>query len=280
MTPETFTLTQDLILLGVGLFAGLIGGLLGVGGGIIMIPAMVIFLGNAYGQDSFHIYKLAAISTSFVLSFPATYRHAKAKAPIYRMLPGILPLAGVGVIVGVIVASTFVGQYTVWLKRIFGAFLELAVISNFYQEYHALRGRQHITKSSPMPHRRLFIGSLVGLPAGFCAGLLGIGGGVWAVPMQRQVLGIRIRNAIANSAFMVMAVAVVTSVSLTVSITHLPDYPQVTPWSGFRIALWLAPGALLGGWLGAGLTHKLPVRGLRYGFQVLLIITGLRLMLG
>jgi uncharacterized membrane protein YfcA len=276
VTLSAFGLTQELVLLAVGLLAGVLGGLFGVGGGIIMIPAMAILLGNAYGPNSFHLYKLAAISTSIVLSLPAAVRHSREKAVVFRMLPGILPLAMLGVIVGVAVASTFVGQYTVILKRIFGVFLELAVAANLYQEWRALRGETYFRRACPMPHRYGLLGLVVGFPSGVIAGLLGVGGGIWAVPAQRQLLGIRIRNAIANSTVMIIFVSVVTSAALSYAIARLPD--QLSPLRGWWLSLWLAPGAMLGGWCGAGLTHRLPVRWLRYIFQVLLAGTGLRLM--
>jgi len=47
---------------------------------------------------------------------------------------------------------------------------------------------------------------------------------------------------------------------------------------GWRLAAWLAPGALAGGWIGAGLTHRLQVRWLRYIFLALLAVTGVKLI--
>lgn len=279
MLLASLDLTHALIMLAIGAAAGLLGGMLGVGGGILMIPAMVIFLGtNAYGQNSFHIYKLAAISTSLVLSIPAVIRHHRAHAIVYRMLPGILPLAAVGVILGVALANTFVGEHTATLRRTFGAFLELVVLSNLLQAWQARYGKQSLRQSCPLPHRRLLIGLTVGLPAGFIAGLLGVGGGVWAVPAQRELLGLRIRNAIANSASMIICIAIVTATALSYTISRLDDN-HISPLTGFWLAAWLAPGALLGGWCGAGLTHRLPVNLLRWAFQILLAITGARLLL-
>ncbi len=279
MTLAAGGLALGLILLAVGVFAGLVGGALGVGGGILMIPAMVILLGDhAYGENSFHVYKLAAITTSLVLSVPAVMRHRRANAIIYGMLPGILPLAAAGVIVGVLTANYYTGAHTITLQRIFGWLLEFVVLINVLEEWRALRGDVHLRSSCPMPHRRVLVGLIVGLPAGFIAGLLGIGGGVWAVPAQRQLLGIRIRNAIANSASMIICVAIVTSATLGYAISRMPQ-DDLSPVQGWRLAAWLAPGALLGGWCGGGLTHRLPVRWLRYGFQLLLAATGLRLIL-
>ncbi|MCK4341047.1 MAG: sulfite exporter TauE/SafE family protein [Phycisphaerae bacterium] len=278
MTLAEFGLTDEFMLLAVGLAAGLIGGTLGVGGGILMIPAMVIFLGDqAYGPNSFHVYKLAAISTSIVLSVPAIVRHSRARAIVYPMLPGILPLAAVGVVIGVFAASLFVDEQTRLLRQSFGVFLEFVVLFDVYQEWRALRGSEHFRSTCPMPNRRTLIGLVVGLPAGIIAGLLGVGGGVWAVPAQRQLLGIRIRNAIANSAVAILGIAIVTSAALSYSIHQFRD-DHVSPLNGYWLTLWLAPGALIGGWFGASLTHRLPVRWLRYAFQVLLAMTGLKLM--
>jgi len=275
---DLLALSDELILLAVGVIAGLLGGLLGIGGGIVMIPAMVIFLGNRYGPNSFHVFKLAAISTSLVLSVPAVVRHLRARAVVIRALPGLLPLAVIGVLLGVLLAGTFVGQYAAILRRIFGGFLELVVLSNVYQEWRALHGDPYIYDSCPVTTRRAVWGLIVALPAGVIAGMLGIGGGVWAVPAQRQLLGVQIRSAIANSAVMIICISVATSIALTIQISHIPG-ALVTPGQGWWLALWLAPGAAIGGWFGGGLTHRLPVRLLRYGFLALLAITGWRLML-
>jgi uncharacterized membrane protein YfcA len=125
---------------------------------------------------------------------------------------------------------------------------------------------------------RGFLGLVVGLPSGCLAGLLGIGGGIWAVPAMSLLLGIRLRHAIATSMLMIIGVALATAIGQSIELAHLHNDPplhHVAWW----LALWLAPGALVGGWCGAGLTHRLPVRWLRYCFQLLLAATGLRLIL-
>ena len=96
MLLASITVIQILELVGVGLLAGLLGGLLGIGGGIIMIPAMVILLGQPYGENSFHIFKLGAITTSILLSGLAALRHRKARAIVTPMVVSIVPLAAAG----------------------------------------------------------------------------------------------------------------------------------------------------------------------------------------
>ncbi len=275
--PVALGPTEVLALLAIGLLAGVAGGLLGVGGGIVMIPAMALLLGDPWGRDSFHAYNLASITTAIVLSIPAAIRHTRARAVIYQMLPGILPLALIGVVGGVLLAGQLTRQHTHTLKQIFGGFLEFVVLVSALQEWRSVRGEPHLCSSCPLPIRRTRIGLIVGLPAGIIAGLLGVGGGIWAVPAQSLLLGIRIRQAIATSTVMIVAVALATSIGLSVVLARLGNDPplhHVAWW----LTLWLTPGALVGGWCGAGLTHRLPVRWLRYIFQALLAVTGVKLI--
>jgi uncharacterized membrane protein YfcA len=275
--PAALGLTPIVALLAIGLLAGVAGGLLGVGGGIVMIPAMALILRDKWGLDSFHAYNLASISTAFILSVPAAVRHSRARAIVYRMLPGILPLALVGVVGGILLASQLTGQHTHTLKRIFGGFLEFVVVVSALQEWRSRRGNPHLVSSCPMPQRRTLIGFLVGLPSGIIAGLLGVGGGIWAVPAQSLLLGVGIRQAIATSTMMIIVIAVAASTGQTARLAHLGNDPplHLVAW---WLTLWLTPGALIGGWCGAGLTHRLPVRWLRYIFQALLAVTGFKLL--
>ena len=263
-------------LIAIGMAAGLAGGLLGVGGGIVMIPVMYLLLGDHFGPNSFHLYKLAAIGTAIAISTLAVIRHNRAKAIVYRMIPSIVPLAVVGVIVGVAGASRLSGDLTHVLRRIFGGFLEFVVLFNLYQTWRAARGDAVVCDRCPVATRRVLIGLIVGLPAGLIAGMLGIGGGVWAVPAQRMFLGVRLRNAIANSSSMIVAVAAATAATQSIAVANMQGVNVADAW---WLVLWLAPGAVVGGWCGAGLTHRLPTRWLRHAFHALLVTAGIRLML-
>ncbi len=278
-TLATLGWSQELALLAIGLLAGVAGGLLGVGGGIVMIPALTLTLGDAYGVDSFHAFNLASITTAIVLSIPAAVRHARQKAVVFGLLPAILPAALVGVVGGVLLAGQLTGPYTRTLKQVFGGFLELVVLISAFQEWRARLGEPHLRDTCPLPHRRRFIGLLVGLPTGCIAGLLGLGGGTWAVPAMNLLLGLRLRFAIATSTLAIIGVALATSIGQSIDLARLGNDPPLHR-VGWWLAAWLAPGALVGGWIGAGLTHRLPVRWLRYIFLALLAVTGVKLIRG
>jgi uncharacterized membrane protein YfcA len=266
---------QGLELLAIGLVAGVMGGMLGIGGGLVMIPAMTILLGNRFGLNSFHLYKLAAITTSIVVSIPAAIRHGRAHAVVCRIVWAALPLSVVGVLLGVASASRFSGESTRLLKQLFGGFLELVVAFNLYQTWRTAHGDAPWRDNCPVANRRMLIGLVVGLPSGIIAGLLGIAGGIWAVPAQHLLLSVRLRNAIANSTLMIVVVATVTAVTQSVAVGRMQG---LHPAEGWQLVLWLAPGAVAGGWIGADLTHRLPTRWLRHAFHALLAITGFRLI--
>lgn len=257
----------------IGLVAGVLGGLLGIGGGLVIIPALLLTLGQHFGPGSLHVYKCAALATAIVLSVPAARQHLRSGAVIVRMLPALEIFAVVGVIAGVFLSGLLAGEATRWLQRIFGVAMIVVVVSTYV--IRRLRPRLRDGAACPVPRRAGFIGTRVGLPAGFVSGLLGIGGGVWAVPAQNLLLHIRLTSAIANSTCLIIGVALTAAIAQSLSVAAMPGLD----WrSGWILALWLSPGALVGGGIGGRLTHVLPIEIVRTAFHALLVITGLRLM--
>lgn len=257
----------------IGVLAGTLGGLLGVGGGMIMIPAMVLLLHEPYGPGSLHVFKLAALATAVVVSIPATLRHARAGAIATPLLYSMVPAGFVGAIGGVALAGLFAGQQTHVLQRIFGTFMVLFVAATVLQSRLVGGPDRQWVNACPVPRRWVKISAIVGLPAGIIAGLLGIGGGLWAVPAQHLGLGVRLRTAIANSNCTIVLVAAVAAGAQAVSVANM-GLPRGAGWI---LALCLAPGAVAGGWIGAAFTHKLPVGLLRNIFYIILLVTGLRM---
>lgn len=258
----------------VGAAAGLLGGLLGIGGGLILIPALVFILGeDHFGQGSLHLYKLISLITAIVLSFPAALRHVRVRAVVPRMVFRMAPLGALGVLVGVLAAGLFAAEHTHVLRRIFGGFMIVCVLADL-----ALANRNPADAAGatcPAPTRWGAVGALVGLPAGLIAGLLGIGGGVWAVPVQHLVLRVRVHNAIANSTCLIVALCAVAAIAQGLAVQAMGGLRLV---DGLALCLWIAPGAVLGGWAGAALSQRLHVVWLRRAFDVVLAISGLRLL--
>jgi uncharacterized membrane protein YfcA len=258
----------------IGLGAGVVGGLLGVGGALVIIPALLIVLPEHFGPGSMHLYKLAALVTAAALSTLAARQHARAGAtvpPIYRaMVAGAI----VGVVGGVALSSLFSGESTHVLRKAFGVFMVAVVAIQVPREVRRTSAGTSLRDRSPTTGRWWVYASLVGLPSGLLSGFLGIGGGIWAVPSQYYLLGVRLHNAIANSGTMIVTVASVAALLQWFLVAQMDD---VRAADGWLLVLFIAPGAMVGGWFGGALAHRLPVRRLRLALYALLAVAGVRL---
>ncbi len=254
----------------IGFVAGVCGGLLGIGGSIVMIPAMTELMGPQQ-----HLYQAAALTVNFFVAAPAVVQHVRAKAIRPELLKRLVPAAMLFSVVGVLCSelSLFRGERTVYLTALFGVFML------FVAAREALSLWRRPTVGSE-EHGDCVSASraalLVGLPTGFVSGLLGVGGGLVAVPLLRKVMKLDVRSAIANSAATIVALSLVGTVVKHVAIVrNHTDYAWTDP---LRIAVWLIPTAIFGALIGGRLTHVLPVRTVRAAFVVLLVVAGVRMM--
>jgi uncharacterized membrane protein YfcA len=260
----------QLIIIGLG--AGLLGGMLGVGGSIIMIPAMTEVL----GPDQ-HLYQAAAMIVNFFVVVPAVYQHRRAGAIDRATVARLVPLAVLAVLVGVGVSELpiFAGDREAYLRGVFGAFL---LIAGAYELHRLFAGTGAdvlgATGGSGIPAISWRRAALVAVPSGLVAGLLGVGGGLMAVPLQRRFLRIPMRTAIANSAAVIIATSLIGASAKNYAYLAEHDYGM----RSFILAAVLVPTAMIGGFNGSKLTHRLPVRTIKSAFLILMVLAGVRLM--
>lgn len=280
MTVDTEIIGQAVLLVGIGALAGVAGGMLGIGGGLIMIPALVFLRHGADGPGAIQLYGLAAISTSALLVLPAALRHAQLGAVSGRDTLRMLPFAVVGIAVGVWFTTQMAAHENLGLlRRLLGAVVLAAVFGQWLQIRAEQARRRHEPLADSLPAattRGWLFSGVIGGPGGFLAGMLGIGGGVWAVPVQQFVFHIGLREAIATSTFLIAFTAPLAAIAQGWYVAH---NPQLSLLRALALSACLAPGALIGGWLGADLTHRLPIRWVRVAFCVLLSVAALRLIL-
>lgn len=252
-------LTDVITLIVAGLAAGLLGGLLGIGGSIIMIPVLTLLL----GRDQ-HLSQAAAMIINVFVAIPALLRHRRAGAVDWTVVRRMLPAGLVLIVVGVEVSNVLAGKV---LERIFGVFLLYVILVNI-RKLVARGGAEEGADA----RRGWVASSTVGSITGFAAGLLGIGGGVIAVPLLQRINRLALRNCIACSTALMCITAVVGAARKNLTLGDLTDAAGATlDWhESLLIAACLAPTAIIGGHLGAGLTHTLPLKWLRILFVVLL----------
>jgi len=264
-----------LVMAGVGLVAGTLGGLLGVGGSVIMIPAMLMLMGQGEkaGFDQ-HLYQAAAMVVNVLIAAPSAYRHRRAGAVLVGVWRWLVPSAIVGILIGVWISNQpmFSGNDGVyWLQRLFGVFTLYIAGFNLWKIIQPRKKSLEETLPKRVkPSSTCGVGGIMGIGAG----LLGIGGGAVAVPLQQVWLKLPLRNCIANSAATIWITALFgASYKLMTLSEHGGEVGDA-----LTIALTLAPTAILGGLLGARLTHTLPVKHVRIAFVVLMVVVGVRLL--
>lgn len=235
------------VLFGVGLLAGAASGLLGIGGGVVMVPALV-FLADVGFRDA-----VAASLLVMVLATPyGIWRHQRAGN--VRMRTGIL--LGASGFAGVL-AATWLGRYLsdTHLMLLFAVLL----VASARQLVYGRLPRQAIDSLWPVVAFGFF--------AGLIAKLLGVGGGIVMVP-GLVFLGLGMHAAVGTS-----LVAVWTNATLGSAINLLGD-------GGWWIwAIPLAVGSVLGvpaGAIGALRSHA---DALRRVFALLLVYTALALVM-
>lgn len=291
----------------IGFFAGLAGGMLGIGGSTVLIPALTEFL----GPDQ-HLYQAAAMIVSFFVTIPAVWEHGKAKAIDGSLVIALIPLALVGIAVGVGISElgVFAGDGEAYLRGLFGLCLLALCGFDLLRRLRPQRmstseprpaplddaGRQgqgsglppsHEPTAPPVmgervalpgyvrPGRTWPLLAAVALPTGLVAGLLGVGGGTLAVPLQQRLLRVPLRSAIANSAVLIIA-----TTPLGAAIKNYAYYAEHRSFQALMLAAILIPSAMLGGLLGGRLTHRLPLRAVRATFFVFLLVAALRMIYG
>lgn len=244
----------------IGFSAGALSGLLGIGGGSILVPAMVFLLGM--GQHRAHGTSLAAIS-AIVLSSAIIYSgHGKVDWLVaFELAAGGVVGAAFGAKLCCLVSA---GR----LRRLFGLFLGIVGIRMLYDVVVVLAASG--AQASPHPFSPAELGGAayvvgVGVLTGFCSGMFGIGGGLVMVPALVLLFGLSQRVAQGIS------LAVIIPVSISGSFIH-SRHGNV----GWGVAWWLALGGIVGGLVGSHLAViRIPEMTLRGMFGLLMLVTGL-----
>jgi len=251
-------------LLFLGLIVGFVGAFLGVGGGFIVVPALVLL----YGLDAHHAVgtSLATVFFTGLFSAIAYFRQKRVDWKVGLLLeiftvPGAIlgayttTLASSEQLVALFATFLFFVSYKMWTKK------EGAVVASKVPRNNALR--RTIVDSSGRRWTyevNVLLACSLAFLAGFCSGFFGIGGGVLKVPVLIYS-GIPTHIAIATSAFMISITASsgATSHMLlgNVELGYLP---------------WLVPGILAGTQIGARVAKKTKPRALRKAFSVALVL--------
>ena len=253
----------------VGFLAGLLGGLLGLGGSVIIIPGLILYLSYSgrYEGSTQHLLQATAMICNIFIAAPSTLAHWRARAMIGPVLRVLVPTALLGMVAGVAMSNSplFAKENGPYLAIILAGFFILVAV---YNVARALGNRDLTAEFDEELAIPAWKTALCGLPMGFVAGLLGIGGGTICVPAQQLFLRIPLRRAIANSAVTILFAATAGAIYKNITLSH---NGQSVLYS-LRLAAMIIPTAVIGGYIGGKLTHALPRKTLRLIFIVFMIV--------
>lgn len=231
-----------------GLAAGIAGGLLGVGGGIILIPLLTARF--RLGQHAAHGTSLAVIGATALTSLAIYGSHASVAwmTALWVALASILTVS-----LGSRLARRLPSPV---LARVFSVFLLIVAVRLFWKP--AAGAMAHpVENAIPI---ELGVGAAVGL----LAGLMGVGGGILAVPAFTLLLGMSQRVAQGTSLAVILATAPVGTIDNS---RH-----GLVAW---RLVPMLAIGAAVGGPLASWTAHLVPQVALARIFALFLVVSAI-----
>ena len=261
-------LTVIAIYLILGLCAGILSGLLGIGGGLVIVPMLVASLTWQHIPDQFIMHlalgtSMATIIFTSVSSFMAHHRRGAVHWKIVRqVIPGIL----IGTFLGSCVAARLSGPF---LKGVFVIFL-----------YYV--ASQMLTNKKPKPSRQIpgntgmfGVGNIIG----GVSSLVGIGGGTLSVPFMMWC-NVPVHEAIGTSAAIGFPIAIAGTLGYIYNGLHTAGLPAYSFGYAYLPALaGIVSASVLTAPLGVRLAHSLPVPKLKRVFAILILVVGTRMLI-
>jgi len=269
---NAFDLGQLLPLLAIAVTAGVAGGilagLLGVGGGIVIVPALYLALSTA-GMDPAITMQVAvgtSLATIVFTSLSSGYGHFKRGAIDMDLLKLWAPSLLVGVVVGALLGGYVSGLI---LVGVFAAVAALVAIDMIFRK----------TKDDPTP--RGFakpVWAVLGMITGALSAMMGIGGGTIGVPLL-NFLGYDIRRAVGTSAAIGFIIGLPGAVVYALTGLGAEGLPPFSlGYVNLAAAAIIIPLTSSFAHVGVKLAHSIPRRALRFAFGIFLMITSFRMM--
>ncbi|MBF0561810.1 MAG: sulfite exporter TauE/SafE family protein [Alphaproteobacteria bacterium] len=255
-------------LLATGAVAGLLAGLLGVGGGIVIVPTLY-YLFTLLGIDE-TVRMHVAVGTSLATLIPTSIVSMRAHAKRGVVDRDLLKSLGPWIFGGVVIGTAFAG----WVKgpTLTGVF---AVIALLVAANMALRP-EGITLAKdlpPAPYRHA-----VAVAVGAFSVMMGIGGGTLTVPIL-SACSYPIRRAVGTASAIGLLIGLPGALGFAWNGIDMPGRPPATlgyvNWIGFLL---IVPTTMVLVPVGARIAHAINPAGLRKLFALFLFITSLRMI--
>jgi uncharacterized membrane protein YfcA len=251
-----------------GVVGGLLAGLLGVGGGIVIVPVLFSTLGTLGISDDLAIKVAVATSlaTIVVTSVSSARSHYKCGTVDLDLLRAWGPWIVVGVVLGTVLANLAKG----WVMTLVFGIVALLVAINMILRAHNGALRADFPSTTIKNGSATFVGAF--------SAIMGIGGGTLSVPTL-TAFGFDIKRSVGTAAAIGFLIAVPATLGYIIGGWSAPDRPPFSIGYVNLIAFMaLVPLTTLCAPLGARLAHALPGHILSYAFAVFLLLTSARML--
>ncbi|GHA16494.1 UPF0721 transmembrane protein [Devosia pacifica] len=255
-------------LMATGVVSGVAAGLLGIGGGAIIVPALsnALLLMGYEPEVVMHV----AVGTSLAVIIPTGFVSARSH---YRR--GALDIDRLKLWVPFIVAGTLIGGlmaglYSGNVLRVIFATMSFLIAANIVFSLQS-RLMGHLRESKASNRAIAFI-------VGYVSALMGIGGGSLSVPSM-VAFGASMHRAVGTSAALGVAIAISGTIGFIVSGWGASSRPPLSfGYVNLPALLSIAVMAALCAPIGAALAHRLDQKALKYVFAAFLILVGLNML--
>ncbi|TRW98276.1 sulfite exporter TauE/SafE family protein [Paracoccus sp. M683] len=257
------------VAIGAGIAGGVLAGLLGVGGGIVIVPALyfALTLTGMEGDIAMKIAVGTSLATIVFTSLASSWGHYRKGAIDMELLRLWAPSILVGVVVGSLLGGYVSGNVLV------AVFATVALI---------VSADMILRKGRADPQPRGFskpVWAFFGVITGTLSAMMGIGGGTIGVPLL-NFLGYDIRRAVGTSAaigFLIGVPGAIIYAGTGLGVDGLP--PFSLGYVNLLAAAVITPLTTTFSQLGVKLAHSIPRRTLRLAFGGFLLVTALRMFM-
>lgn len=252
-----------------GIISGVISGLIGVGGGIVIVPFLA-WLYTRHGMPADSIMQTAiatSLATIIITSLSAVLAQHRRGAVKWHLVKVLTPGIALGAWFGADLAHFLSSDL---LATIFGAFL-------------LLNGLRMMLDLKPKPHRQLPSSTPLGITGaviGALSTLIGIGGGTITVPYMIWH-NVPVKNAIALGSACGLPIAVFGALSFIIIGTQAENLP-VGNFSYINLPAFVGISitSIFSATLGVHLSHRLSTTVLKKVFSVILVVVGIKMLTG
>jgi uncharacterized membrane protein YfcA len=276
--------TSQLTLLGWTFVAGFLGALMGIGGGIIIVPALTIIFGVPI-KEAIAISIVTVVATS--ISGGSSY--VEQRITNIRLAIFLETSTTIGAFIGALLVLIVSGNYLYVVFALLAFYLALSQILSVKREvkrtesndfmnitqdrvskYLNLRGDyfdMSINHKVEYLVKNSIIGWIVSFLAGLGSGLLGVGGGIFKVSVMNIFMNVPLKAAVATSKFMIGVTAATSAILYFVA--GLLNLEYIAP---------AALGTMLGASVGTALMNRIRVKWLKVFFFLLMCYIGYNML--